>query len=116
MTETEKNPWSDFENSDLSIAQIQSRPDMAIYYGELKQLAIPFDQLAMDIPKRTTKGRDNRLSHVVRDHSPVAPLAMVAHVASREMPTPARWGQRENFLCDSIGWLRDKRRTGLQIR
>ena len=99
LTETEKNPWSDFENSDVSIARMQDRPDTTIYYGELKQLAIPFDDLASDAPKRTTKVEITGYPMSFGTTPPIAPLAMVAHVASRELPTPARWGNERIFFA-----------------
>jgi hypothetical protein len=99
LTEPEANPWCDFENSDVSIALIQKRPDAAVYIDELKELAIPFDALISEIPKRTRKIEIAGYPMSFGTTPPVAPLAMVAHVASREMPTPARWGSEKIFYA-----------------
>lgn len=99
LTETETNPWCDFENSDVSIALIQKRPDTTVYYNDLKELAIPFDALVSEVPTRTKKIEITGYPMSFGTTPPVAPLAMVAHVASREMPTPARWGNEKIFYA-----------------
>jgi len=85
LTETEKTPWSDFENSDVSIARMHDRVDTTIYYGELKQLAIPFDALIAEVPKRTKKIEITGYPMSFGTTPPVAPLAIVADVASRNV-------------------------------
>lgn len=99
LAETETNPWNDYENSDVSIALIQKRPDTTVYYDELKELAIPFDALISEVPKRTKKIEITGYPMSFGTTPPVAPLAMVAHVASREMSTPARWGNEKIFYA-----------------
>lgn len=99
LTETEVNPWSDFENTDVSVARMQDRPDTTVYYGELNQLAIPFDALVAEVPKRTTRIEITGYPLSLGMTPPVAPLVMVAHVASRELPTPARWGAEKIFYA-----------------
>jgi hypothetical protein len=99
LAETETNPWSDFENSDVSIALIQERPDTTVYYDELKELAIPLDALNTEVPKRTKRIEITGYPMSLGTTPPVTPFAMVAHVASREMPTPARWGNEKIFYA-----------------
>ena len=99
LTETEKNPWNDFENADVSVARMQDRPDTTTYYGELKQLAIPFDALVVEVPKRTKKIEITGYPMSFGTTPPVTPFAMVAHVASRELLTPAHWGNEKIFYA-----------------
>lgn len=99
LAETESNPWNDFGNSDVSIALMQRRPDSTVYYDELRELAIPFDALISEVPKRTTRIEITGYPMSFGTTPPVAPLAMVAHVASREMLTPARWGNEKIFYA-----------------
>jgi len=99
VTETETNPWIDFKNTDVAIARMRDRPETAIYYSELKKLAIPFDALVTEVPKRTQKIEITGYPMSFGATPPVAPLAMVAHVASGELATPARWGNEKIFYA-----------------
>ena len=63
------------------------------------RLAVPFERLRQEVPKRTTQIEITGYPLSFGSTPPVAPLAMVAHVASRELTSAARWGTEKIFYA-----------------
>ncbi|MFH1267174.1 MAG: trypsin-like peptidase domain-containing protein [Planctomycetota bacterium] len=98
------NPWRTHENTDLAflliqIQLVQSGSATAIYVNELKELAIPFAALAVETPRRTERIEITGYPMSLGANPPLAPLTMVAHVASREMSADAKWGKETVFYA-----------------
>lgn len=99
VVESSTDPWNVFGNADLAVARLHRIPETAVYHAELQRLAIPFRALEPSVPKRTTAVEITGFPMALGTQPPVAPLAMVAHVASRELSSAARWGAERVFYA-----------------
>jgi hypothetical protein len=92
LTDGAADPWHAYQNSDLSVMTIASRPVVKEAVKELKMLAIDFDCLLTDAPERTTEIDIVGFPISLGVRPTVSPLAMRGHLASREMQAEAKWG------------------------
>lgn len=99
LVDVRTNPWLDYENTDLSITKLQEVGDKGIYLKDLRELAIPIDCLETETPGRTTPIEITGFPMTFGSNPPVAPLAMMAHIASKEMASPAHWGAESIFYA-----------------
>lgn len=92
LTDKAADPWRAHQNSDLSVMTVAGRPVVKEAVKELKMLAIDFECLLTDVPKRTTEIDLVGFPISLGVRPAVSPLAMKGHLASREMQAEAKWG------------------------
>ena len=99
IVDSKTNPWLGYENSDLAIARLQENPDNGIYLKELRELAIPMDAIKTETPERTTQIEIVGFPLSLGSQPPVAPFAMVGHIASKELDVAAHWGNEKVYYA-----------------
>jgi hypothetical protein len=93
------NPWRTYENTDLAFLLVHPSDASSVYINELTELAIPFAALVGETPRRTSRIEITGYPMAIGTQPPLAPLTMVAHVASREIDADAKWGKEKVFYA-----------------
>ncbi|MFN3152459.1 hypothetical protein [Bremerella sp.] len=104
----EGNPWQMQANADVAVMSIEvdEKPKEAIV--DLLQLALPVESIQTTVPNRTTPvelagfplGMGIKGFGVQPE---VSSIVICGQVASREMPTPAKWGNEMVFIIQLAG-------------
>jgi len=92
LTAKEGDPWIAHENSDLAIMRVARLEAHARQVDQLASLSIPLDSLLREAPPRTAEIEIVGFPMALGTQPAVAPLVMKGSLASREMPTEAKWG------------------------
>lgn len=87
------NPWTQYENNDLAIAQIDPVKDAAKVTADLRQIAVPFEALLETPAVRATEIEFVGFPLAFGTLGGVSSLVVCGHIASRELQSKGDWGE-----------------------
>lgn len=87
------NPWVQYRNSDLAIARLEPEGDEREMMAALRAIALPFDGLLEQVPRRTTRVEFVGFPMALGTMPPISAIVVPGNVVSRELTAETQWGR-----------------------
>lgn len=108
LCDGEGNPWRFQPNADVAVMRIEVDEKPTEEIAQLLKLAFPLESIQTTVPRRTTPvelagfplGMGIKGFGVQPE---VSSIVICGQIASREMPTPAKWGNEIVFIIQLAG-------------